>query len=95
MKVLIYNEQEYILHVSVLITHLQDSSMAAKHNFLNNSDCSDENLMVLTASKLNGWTDLNSYLGMLNKRRHYITKQIELCVQCQLDVIWIAWDYAT
>lgn len=30
MKMLIYNEQEYILHVSVLITHLQDSSMAVK-----------------------------------------------------------------
>lgn len=54
MQMLIYNEQEYILHVSVLITHLQDSSMAVKHNFFSNSDCSDENLMFLTASKLNG-----------------------------------------
>lgn len=63
----------------MLIIHLQGSGMAAKHNFLGSSDCSAKDLMALTASKLNGWTDLNSYLGMLNKRRHYITKQIELC----------------
>lgn len=84
--------KEYILHISMLIIHLQGASMAVKHNFLNSSDCSTENLMILTASKLKGWTDLNSHLGMLNKRRHYITKQLELYVQCQLNVIW---DYAT
>lgn len=69
--------------------------MALKHNFLNGSDYSAKNLRFLTGSKLKGWTDLNAYLGMLNKRRHYITKQIELYVQCQLNVIWVAWDYAT
>lgn len=83
---------EYVLHISVLIIHLQGSGMAVKPNFLGSSDCSAKDLMVLTASKLNGWTDLNSYLGMLNKRRHYITKQIELCVQCQLKVTWVAWE---
>lgn len=79
----------------MLIIHLQGSSVAVKHNFLNSSDYSAQNLMILTASKLKGWTDVNSYLGVLNKRRHYITKQIELYVQCQLNVIWVAWDYAT
>lgn len=78
----------------MLIIHLQGSSMTVKHNFLNGSDYSTENLMILTASKLKGWTDLNAYLGMLNKR-NYITKQIELYVQCQLNVIWVAWAYAT
>lgn len=79
----------------MLIIPLQGSSMAVKQNFLNSSDYSTKDLMILTASKLKGWTDLNSYLGVLNKRRHYITKQIELYVQCQLNVIWVTWDYAT
>lgn len=79
----------------MLIMHLKGSSMAVKHNFLSSSDYSAKNLMGLTVSKLKEWTDLNSYLAMLNKRRHYITKQIELYVQCQLNVMWVAWDYAT
>lgn len=79
----------------MLIIHSQGSSMAVKHNFLNSSDYTAKDLMILTVSKLKGWSDLNSYLDMLNKRRHYITKHLELYIQCQLNVIWVAWDYAT
>lgn len=79
----------------MLIIHLQGSSMAVKHNFLNSSNYSAKDLMILTVSKLKGWSDLNLYLDMLNKRRHYITQQLELYIQCQLNVIWVAWDYAT
>lgn len=95
MQTLMYNEKKYILHMPMVIIHLQGSSIAVKHNFLNSRDYSAKDLMILTVSKLKGWSDLNSYLDMLNKRRHYITKQLELYIQCQLNVIWVAWDYVT